>query len=449
MHSLSFKLTLAFLFVGLIGAVLVALVVGQRTQTEFDRFVFDQNRFSLENILTQHYQTNGSWDGVERVFASGRFQLPGSNRHHSPLALIDTDGRIVFSENPDLVGQRLSAGEGERGLPLEVGGKVVGRLLVDSFRPPPLPGTPEATFLARMTQAVIFGAVGATAIALLVGFFLARTLTRPIREMTAATQAMARGDLEQRVTVRSQDELGQLAASFNQMSADLAQATRLRRQMTADIAHDLRTPLSVILGYAEALSEGKLQGAPDTFEIMHDEAQRLSRLVEDLRTLSLADTGELPLTRRPVAPQALLDRTALAHKAEARRRNISLKVEIEPDLPEVEIDPDRMAQVLGNLVSNALRYTPADGEIVLSAETRAETLHLCIQDTGAGIDPADLPHIFERFYRADRSRQREGGESGLGLPIARSLVEMHGGSISAASRPGQGTTFTITLPLST
>jgi two-component system, OmpR family, sensor histidine kinase BaeS len=446
MGSLAFKLTLAFLFVGLIGAGLVSVFVAQSTQREFDQFVFDRNRFSFGNSLTQFYRARGGWEGVEVVFGRDRFQAPGPERRRNPLVLVDADGTIVFSENPDLVGRQVLARERERALPLRVDGRVVGWLLINAFRAPPLPDSPEAAFLARTTRAIIYSALGATAVALILGILLARTMAKPIRELTAATQALAKGHLHQQVTVRSTDELGQLAVSFNQMSADLSQATQLRRQMTADIAHDLRTPLSVILGYSEALSEGKLQATAEVFEVVHDEALHLSRLVEDLRTLSLADAGELPLTRRPVAPQALLERTASAHKAQAERQRISLQVEAAAELPEVDVDPDRMAQVLGNLVSNALRYTPADGQILLTAETTTDGVALRVRDTGAGIDPADLPYIFERFYRSDRSRQQN-GESGLGLPIARSLVEMHGGRISVESSLGQGTTFSITLPV--
>jgi signal transduction histidine kinase len=283
---------------------------------------------------------------------------------------------------------------------------------------------------------------------------LARTISRPVREITAATKLIAQGELGHQVPVRGKDELGELAASFNRMSADLSQSTELRRQMTADIAHELRTPLSVILGYTEALSDGKLDGTPETFDILHDEAQHLGRLVDDLRTLSLADAGELSLNRRPVHPQALLDRAASAYAAQAQGQNVSLQVETQQNLPQVEVDPDRMAQVLGNLVSNALRFTPEGGEILLSAEKRAgriaerlDSLFIYVRDNGAGIALEDLPHIFDRFYKADISRQPEQGESGLGLAIAKSIVELHGGAISADSTLGAGTTFTVQLPV--
>jgi signal transduction histidine kinase len=179
---------------------------------------------------------------------------------------------------------------------------------------------------------------------------------------------------------------------------------------------------------------------------MHDEAQHLSRLIDDLRTLSLADAGELLLNRQPVDPPSLLERTRLAHAPEAQKRGISIQVEVAPDLPQVEVDPGRIAQVLENLMSNALRYTPEGGQVILSAGAGANSVYLRVQDNGAGIPPEDLPYVFDRFYRAEKSRQRHEGESGLGLAIAKSLVEAQGGSLSVESMLGEGTGFTIALP---
>jgi signal transduction histidine kinase len=278
---------------------------------------------------------------------------------------------------------------------------------------------------------------------------LARTITRPVRELTAASHAMARGQLKQEVPVRSKDELGELSLTFNQMSSDLATANQLRRQMTADIAHDLRNPLMVITGYLESLRDGILPPSPERFDTIYREAQLLQRLVEDLRTLSLADAGELTLNRTPLAPRALLERQVAAYHHQAEQSQITLSVQAEPLLPEVEVDEERMAQVLGNLVANALRYTPSGGQIILGAAARPKALQLTVQDNGSGISPEVLPHIFDRFFRGDQARAESDGRaaSGLGLAIAKSIVEAHQGTIAAASEPGRGTTFFVTLPL--
>lgn len=275
-------------------------------------------------------------------------------------------------------------------------------------------------------------------VALGFGLLLARSLTRPVRDLTAAARDMAQGQLEQRVSVRSGDELGELTQAFNQMSGDLARAIRSRKQMTADIAHDLRNPLTVLSGYLESLQDGKLKPTPERFAVMQAEVNHLQRLVEDLRILSLADAGELKLHLEPTSIPELLNRVAYSYRHQAEQSQIELQVEAEPNLPEVNLDPARMEQVLGNLVSNALRYTPQDGKIRLTANQLNGSLTVSVEDNGSGI-PADiLPHIFERSFRGDESRS--GNESGLGLAIAKSIMELHGGKIWVESHPG-GTYF--------
>jgi signal transduction histidine kinase len=293
---------------------------------------------------------------------------------------------------------------------------------------------------------LVYASLGAVLASVFLGVLLARSLTRTLRELTVATVKVAKGDLEQQVPIRSNDELGELAASFNQMSSDLAQSRDLRRQMTADIAHELRTPLTVVLGHTEALSDGALPPDPETFEIIYDETKRLNRLVEDLRTLSLSDAGELHLNRHRTPPGDLLERAAAARKSEAKAKDIALQIESAVELPAVEVDPDRMTQVLVNLLDNALRYTPGGGTISLSARRTQEGVAIEVKDTGPGIPPEDLSHLFERFYRGDKSRQREQGGSGLGLAIAKSLVESQGGQMRVESKPGEGATFIIELP---
>jgi signal transduction histidine kinase len=268
-----------------------------------------------------------------------------------------------------------------------------------------------------------------------------------VRELTDATGRIADGELGLQVEVRTKDELGELSSSFNKMSGDLLHSQHLRRQMTADIAHDLRTPLSVILGYTEALSDQKLPGSADIYGVLYKEAQLLNHLVEDLRTLSLADAGELPLVQRPTPTRELLERVALAYVGLGEERQVTVRVDAGEDLPMLNIDPERMTQVLGNLVSNAVRHTRAGGEVVLGAHpVHTNKMVIDVRDTGEGIAPEELPHIFNRFYRSDQARQQN-GSSGLGLAIAKSIVTAHGGTISAESTVGEGTTFIITLPI--
>ena len=364
------------------------------------------------------------------------------------MTVVDANNVVVVGAGPYHRGDKVNENAVKSALPITVDDEVVGQLLLADYpsRDDSFAGSPEAEFIEGVRRAIVLSGVGATVIALLLGVLLARMISRPLKELTRATHRVAEGDLAHEVPVRTQDEIGELAQSFNQMTSRLAQANQLRRQMTADIAHDLRTPTSVIMGYTEALSDGKFQGMAEMFQVMHQEAQHLNHLIDDLRTLSLADAGELPLMKQSVSPQELLERIAAAYQIQAQKQTVTIQTAAATNLPLIQVDPDRMAQVLGNLISNALRYTAAGGQITLSAEKEQNHVLLKVQDTGAGIDPEDLPNIFRRFYRADKSRQQN-GESGLGLAIARSIVEAHGGSIAAASTPGQGTTFIIRLPI--
>ncbi|MFN2194321.1 MAG: sensor histidine kinase [Candidatus Promineifilaceae bacterium] len=454
MRSLAAKLTLAFLIVGVAGALVVAILMSQQTRDAFDRFILQSYQRDIVDRLAAYYETYGSWDeitGAAPPRMNPRYRSSREGGDDRPLDLFtvaNQDGQVILAGTQYPLGTQLDSETLTNAVPVEVSGQAVGYVLFSEQpqRVSTVAGSLEANFLASMRRAVIWGALAAVLLAFVLGLILARTISRPLRELTGATQRMAAGELGIQVPVRTQDEVGELAASFNHMSSDLAQATQSRRQLTADIAHDLRTPLSVILGYTEALSDGKLTGAPETYDVMHNEAQHLSHLVDDLRLLSLADTGELPLNRRPVAPQDLLERTAAAHQPQASKKEIELQVDAAPALPEIEVDPERMAQVLNNLVSNAIRHTPRDGRVTLSAAQQNGDILLSVTDTGSGISDDDLPYIFNRFYRGDQAR-RQNGESGLGLAIARSIVHAHGGTISADSAIGTGSTFTVTLPI--
>ncbi len=449
---LTLKLTLAFLIVALIGAGLVTVFLARQTEREFDRFVLRSYQQDIVDRLLDYYELEGSFQSLTGVWPPpGTFiRRRGGGRQGGPpqpalFALIDKDRNLVIAPSEELLGVELSDADMEKAVPLTVENQTVGYVLFEEapIQAGSLPG-PELDFLERMRRALLLGGLGAIVIAVIVGVFLARTISRPVRELTGATKRLAGGELGTQVEVHTNDELGELAQSFNTMSSDLARANQARRQMTADVAHDLRTPLSVILGYTEALSEGKLQGSPEMYGVMYNEAQHLNRLIEDLRLLSLADAGELHLTLQEVDPEELLNKMAAAHRVAAQKKEIQIGVQAASDLANIAIDPDRMAQVLGNLVANAIRHTPEGGDVQLIAKFQDGYTFLSVQDSGQGIASEDLPHIFNRFYRSDRSRQQNGA-SGLGLAIAKSIVEAHGGTLSAASTTGQGSTFTIAL----
>jgi signal transduction histidine kinase len=306
---------------------------------------------------------------------------------------------------------------------------------------------PGSAFLDRINLQILVGALVAIGLALLLAIILSRTLTRPIRELTLATQVVASGNPAQQVPVRSRDELGQLAASFNHMSADLARSFDLRRQMTADVAHELRTPISIILGHAEAVHDGVLPASPETFEIVREEAERLEHLVDDLRTLSMADAGELKLSMQPHSVVGLIHGAEKIFAHQARQKGIVIETRLDADLTEIDVDARRVREVLTNVLDNAVRYTPAGGLIRISANRVNGDLEIRIEDSGPGVEADDLDRIFERFYRTEAARTREEGGSGLGFAIARSIVEKHSGKIWAESEPGHGLIVIIRLPM--
>ena len=476
MRSLTIKLVLAFMFVSLTGTLLVALFARQATLNEFDQLMLERARGEFISEVSAYYQTNGSWTGIGAYFqqkievpppqsqgAEGQEPLPPKPEDEGkqttlmpkpqisggqePLprilfVLVGPNGRVLVPAGPFRIGDFISADKLDEGTDVEVDGRVVGTALsVGAF---PDLNPEEERFLKRTIVALFKAALAATAAGLLLGILLAGSLTRPLRDLTDAARSMAKGELNQDVRVRSRDELGELTRAFNQMSAELAQVIQSRRQMTADIAHDLGAPITVIAGYIEALRDDVLQPSQERFDIIHTEVQYLRRLVGDLRTLSLADAGEIHLELQPVSPIELLEKIAAAHWQRAEQRKITLRVQGD-HLPVINVDPDRMTQVLSNLTVNALRHTPEGGQINFSAQRQGDYVQLCVQDNGVGIPPESQERVFDRFYRGDDSRHQLGGESGLGLPIAKSIVEAHGGEISVDSELGVGTTFTILL----
>jgi two-component system sensor histidine kinase BaeS len=445
--SISFKLTAAFAFVSIMGIVLVAFFIRQSAQGEFVHYVKARTDTDFGSRLADYYTAHQGWTGVGEVFTAPA--QPQAQRPHVLFTVVDSNHDVVYGTSSTYtVGTPVARDALEEAMPIKSSGQVVGWLIVDT--PPPIARdgySPESDYINRMTNAVVTAALIAMVVAVVIGASLARTLSHPIQELTEATRRVARGALGYQVTVRTRDELGALAESFNQMSKDLAQATDLRRQMTADIAHELRSPLSVILGYTEALSEAKLPGSADIFQSLHVEARHLQRLIDDLRLLSLADAGELPLALQPAAPKLLLEQVRMSYASQAARHHITLSADAPDDLPDIYVDPDRLAQVLGNLVNNALRYTPAKGEVILSATRHGSQVELRVRDTGAGISQENLRHIFDRFYRGDEARFSETGESGLGLAIAKSIVEAHRGTVAVESVEGKGSTFILRLPV--
>lgn len=303
-------------------------------------------------------------------------------------------------------------------------------------------------FRMAFTEALLWATSLAIVSAMIVSIFVTRRVATPVRHLTQASRHIADGHYDERVPETSTDELGQLARSFNQMAAALAQTETMRRELIGNVAHELRTPLTNIKGYMEGLIDGVLPPEPETYQLVYHEADRLQRLVSDLQELSRVEAGtfELTLTRVPVA--ALIDQTAARLRPQFEEKGVALQISVPAGLPAVRVDEDRLGQVLLNLVGNALQYTPSGGLVTIAAKLHGREIQILIQDSGLGISAEHLPHLFDRFYRVDKSRSRAGGGSGIGLTIARHLVEVHGGQIWATSDgPDQGSTFGFSLPV--
>lgn len=465
LKSLYWKLTLAFVLTAFTTAALVAIFIRVTSADRLMRLIIDQQRSSMEQNLANYYVENGSWSGVAENWGQIQWESeptpavqpmlnfppqseisPRERDRRTLFGLADAQGTVIVSVDPAYpAGAKLPPDVLSAGTPILVDGAPVGTLLTAHRLPGFNPA--ESLFLQRTNRALTLALLGALVVALILGILLARTLTRPLQALTQAAQHIAQGELEQQVKINSKDEIGQLAAAFNRMSQEVVRLNQLRRQMTADIAHDLRTPLTVIGGYVESMRDGILQPTPERLALIYTEIERLQNLVGDLRLLSQADAGELPLHPQRIAPKSLLDRTAALFQYQAEQQKVLLSVNASGDLPEILVDEARMLQVMDNLLSNAFRYTPAGGKITLSVQASAEKVEIIVEDTGAGIAPEELPYIFDRFHRADKSRHAEQGESGLGLAIVKALVEAQGGQVRAESIFGKGTVIRLEFPV--
>jgi two-component system OmpR family sensor kinase/two-component system sensor histidine kinase BaeS len=461
---LAFTLAIILGVAGMLGFVGLALVGVVPTEA---RDSFRDAPRGYAAILGDFYLANDrSWAGVEERLDGAPFS---AGIAFFDYALTDTDGRVVASSAPEVrLGNQVPPERVSRPEPILARGERVGTLVLlrhasrqdATRRGPPEAALPFLRSIAAAGLALVLVLGG-------LGVLFSGWLSRPLRHLTAAAGELAAGQLDVQVRGAPVRELDDLAQAFNRMARALADADRQRRQLTADVAHELRTPLTIIKGRLEGLQDGVYPATPDQIARLLDEAALLERLIEDLRLLALAEAGQLPLFREPTDPAHLLHAAAAAFTRQAADQQIALHVEAAGELPEISADPQRMAQVFANLLANALRHTPEGGTITLRAERqrvegRGQTdegarpsliplpsalILLTVSDTGSGIAPADLPHIFDRFWRADRSRTRSSGGSGLGLAIVKQIVAAHGGSISAASEPGSGTTITIALPV--
>jgi signal transduction histidine kinase len=307
-------------------------------------------------------------------------------------------------------------------------------------------GLSEQKFINDFQRSLGVAAVVAIAIAVGLGFVMSQLITRPMHQLALSARKIASGDLTQRVRHDSNDEVGEVSDAFNSMAEQLEQKEKGRKQLLADVAHELRNPLSIVQGNLEAWLDGVIPPAPEQIASVYDETVLLNRLITDLRELSLAEAGQLKLHLEKADLGEIINAEITGFQARFQEKQISLHAAISGQLPSVEIDRDRIRQVLHNLLENALRFTPTGGTVTIASDDRSGQIRISVADTGEGVDRSDLPYVFDHFYKADKSRQRSHGGAGIGLALVKEYVELHGGRVWVESEKGKGAVFYFTLP---
>lgn len=442
-HSLLFRLLIAFTLVILVAVGAIYLFVSHASVVEIGRFGerSEQARFGrLAFELNRYYNGhNENWEGIQPYIEQW------GSLYGRRIILTDSSGLVVADSQKELLGQQYIPDTPGMRFPPPPEGDSVGTLYmspeISAVFPSPL------SLSQAMSNYLLWGALLAAAVAFLITFFLSRRISAPVKALTIAARQMGQGDLSPRVQSKDKGELGELARAFNTMAENLERGEQLRRNMIADIAHELRTPLSNLRGYLEAITDGVIKPGSGTIRSLDEEANLLSRMVDDLQELSLAEAGELKLDRQTQDIRKLLKKTVALRQTQAAAKGVLVSAELPKKLPRVNIDTHRINQVLLNLIDNAITHTPKDGIITITARNLDTWLEIAVDDTGEGIPAEDLPNVFERFYRVDKSRARATGGAGLGLAIAKSLVEAHGGKIEVRSEEGKGSRFSFTLPV--
>jgi signal transduction histidine kinase len=453
-HSLQFRLLLAFVLVIIVAIGTVSIFVFQNTGSELEQFDVRTEQIQTERtgmLLSYYYYFNNmNWDGVQTAVE----ELGTSEGLH--ILVTNVDGIIVANSEGDSLGKEYHTSTPGTKLFLPTPPPPGGGMMISP--PKTMIGTlyinPESaraltkTLADTINRFLLWGGLLAIAIALVLTLFLSRRISSPVRALTASARKLGQGDFSQRVPSKGKGEIAELAQAFNSMAEDIEGNEKLRQNLVADTAHELRTPLSNLRGYLEAIKDDVIKPDATTINSLYEEATLLTRLVDDLQELALADASELKLVKQAEDISGVIKQAVSSYQSQASDKGISLHTDLQEKLPLCDIDSQRIAQVLHNLISNAVTHTPREGTITISAKESGKYIEVTVTDTGEGIPPEELENIFERFYRVDRSRSRRTGGSGLGLTIAKRLVEAHGGKISVQSEPGKGSSFTFTVPTS-
>jgi len=443
-HSLWFRLLMAFTMVIVITIGAVFLFMGQAMRAEVQQFeerIEEARLGKMEFELSNYYRHQGSWEGIQP------FVEQWGNFYEWHIIVTDADGIVVADSEVELLGQLYEPHSPSRPIAVPRAPYSLGTLYVSSESSAGADFPLFYVLFDRIGRFLLWGCLIAVGIAVAITFFLSRRILAPVKGLTLAARQLGQGDLSQRVQLKDKGEVQELAQAFNSMASDLEQAEQLRRNLVADVAHELRTPLSNIRGYLEAIRDRIMKPDAATIHSLDEEAMLLSRLVDDLQELTLAEAGELKLVYQSEDIAELIKQAVTPWQPSVAAKEMSLSLDLPDKLPPVNIDWQRISQVLHNLLENALAHTSKGGTITVTATRQGANIQVSVSDTGEGIPVEDLPNIFERFYRVDKSRARATGGSGLGLTIAKRLIEAHGGNIEAQSELGRGSRFSFTVPI--
>ncbi len=443
-RSLLFRMIAAFSVVIMVALLAVFTFMSWSTAAEFERFkenVDAQRAADVRFALVRYYVSSGDWTGIQPYVK----HIADMWEWH--IIVTDANGIVVADSSEELLGTWYSEEKAGMLVSSFGEGQSFGTLYVEPQTPPGTERALLAVTLQRIGHFLLLGLLVANAVAVVLAWFLTRRILAPVEDLRVAVQRLGAGDLSQRVEVVDVGELSELGAAFNTMATDLQRANKVQRQMIADIAHELRTPLSNIRGYIEAVRDKVIAPDEETVATLDAEALLLSRLVDDLQDISIVEAGQMTLDIQPEDLSQLLAQTVDATTAAASARRIQLELHIADAIPLVAIDYHRICQVLRNLLENAIAHTGDGGRVTVEATGRGDYVEVSVSDTGEGIEQTDLPHIFNRFYRADRSRTRATGGRGLGLTISKGLIEAHRGMIGVTSAAGEGSRFYFTIPI--
>jgi len=457
-RSLTWKLGGALLLIVVVSVGLMAYLTNLSTTREFQQYVSRGNMMyaqSLAGSLGDLYAENQGWNNIQETLQS----LPLSTSER--ILITDNLGIVIADTAEESLGKESKDVGLSDGTPIMVSVKMVGNLYLltsggagvgkgrMSGRNPQTTLTvvnDKEDFLDQVNSSLWQVGLIAAAVALVIGLILTRQITRPLRILISGARHLTKGELSYRVKVKSRDEIGELADSFNIMASSLEKGEKFRRQLTADIAHELRTPLTVIEGTVDGIIDGVFQPNAEHLCSIKEQTALLTHLISDLRDISLAESGQLKLNLSLTDMVELVRRLVSNYTINAQEKNVGINLEEGLQIPDIQVDTVRMEQVISNLLTNAIRHTPSGGSITVSVRRDDEKLVISVADTGEGIDSEDLPYIFERFYRSGRSRSRKEGGTGLGLAIVKQMVEAHGGKVWAESESGIGSKFNILLP---